>query len=288
MSAAIHHHTWFQLVTRFAQAMGTSDYRGDPLSFSLPGGPTIVAELLDDGHALGVTVDLRHTPDGDRLEAFLQANRIDNAQDAGVYAVMPSRNHTLLFFRRLEDAGAYAYEDMMAALQVFADTAQTALDALPEPLQSAPAAPSQDAAAFHAETFRHIWEDFALTQGLGSDRPEPEADGSRILLLDGKRHVFVRPDAARGRVVLTTSLALLPLFNEDEPAAWRGLLEAHTLGAATGGAVFAIDPELNELIAWRSLSLVDLDAYGLNDGIDSLAEVARFYTETLRLDMLAA
>lgn len=285
MSSTRHAHSWSHLMARFAQAMGTSDYRFGPLSFSQADGPTIVAELLDNGRALGLTVDLQHAPDASRLEGFLVANQTENAQSAGVYAALPSGRNSLLFFRRLEDANQCAYEDMEQALLAFAQTAQAALDALPDALQGAAFdAPMADAAATHADTFHHVWSDFALAQGLGQELPAPEADGSFILSLDGERHVFVRPDTARGCVVLTTSMALLPLFNDNESAVWLGLLEAHTLGQATGGAVFAIDADEQELIAWRSLPLAGLDAYALNDAIDSLAEVARFYTEALQLE----
>ncbi|QHE83934.1 type III secretion system chaperone [Hydrogenophaga sp. BPS33] len=287
MNTTHHPHNWSHLLGRFAQAVGESDYSFGPLSFSQPGGPTIVAELLDDGRALGLTVDLQHTPDDERLEDFLLANQAGRAQDVGVYAVYPARNNTLLFFRRLEDAGAYAYEDFMQAMRSFSGCAQAALDALPQPLQVEADTLPSDAAAFHEESFRHIWSDFALAQNLGGERPQPEVDGSHILSLDGGRFVFVRPDFARGSVVLSTMLALLPLFC-DEPPAWLGLLEAHTLGLATGGGVFAIDPGERELIVWRSVPLAGLDAYGLNDAIDSLAEVARFYTEEFALDAVPA
>lgn len=287
--ATRHTHSWSHLLARFAQAVGTSDYRFGPLSFSQADGPTIVAELLDDGRALGLTVDLQHTPDASRLEAFLVANRVQNAQDAGVYAIYPANNNTLLFYRRLEDPGPYAHEDLLREIQSFAQTAQAALDALPHALEGAAFdAPVADAAATHADTFRHVWSDFALAQGLGKELPAPAADGSFILSLDGERHVFVRPDTARGCVVLTTPMALLPLFNDNESAAWLGLLEAHTLGQSTGGAVFAIDPDEQALIVWCSLPLAGLDAYGLNDAIDSLAEVACFYTQELALDAVPA
>ncbi len=265
-----HAHTWSHLMARFALEMGTSDYRFGPLCFSLPDGPSIVAELLDGGSALALTVDLEHAPEPSRLELFMAANVIENAQDSGVYAVLESRN-ALLFFRRLEDAGQYAFEDLVAEMHGFAYAAQAALDALPNALHANAAPPTQDAWATHEDTFKHVWADMALAQGLGTEPPEPHDDGSFCLSLAGAGFVFVRPDNARGRVILKTMVALLPLIN-DEPTAWLALLHAHTLGQATGGAFFAIDTDAQELVAWRSLPMAELDGYSLNEAIERQRE----------------
>lgn len=284
---ARHTHTWSHLMSRFAQAVGATDYRFGPLRFSRATGPSIVAELLDEGRALGLTVDLQHVPEDERLEDFLAANRVDNAPGAGVYA-LHGAPQTLLFFRRLEDAGRYAYEDLMREIQAFERTALAARDALPNALVAGALAPAAgDTSASHADSFRHVWSDLVFSQGLGRELPDAEPDGSYVLLLEGAGHVFVRPDLAHECVVLTLTLAPVPLLG-DEPPSWRTLLQAHTLGQATGGAVFAIDLAERALIAWRSLPLGGLDAYGLNDAIDSLAEVVRFYTDALALDTVPA
>ncbi|MDO9437434.1 type III secretion system chaperone [Hydrogenophaga sp.] len=281
-----HNHSWFDLMTRFAQQMGEANYRSGALSFAEADGPTVVAELLDDGRALAMTVDLQHKPDPSELEAFLAANRVQNAQDAGIYAFSPVEG-TLLFFRRLEDAGQYTYEEWIGELQAFERSAKAALQAVPHALEGEAPSP-QDDGADNAESFKHIWSDFAYAQKLGAEPPELSADGSYILALEGLWHVFVRPDNARGRVVLKMAVTLLPLLIDDEPAVWSSLLKAHTLGQGTGGAFFAIDHEEQELVVWRSLPLASLDGYGLNDAIDSLAQVARHYTEELKLDPFTA
>lgn len=287
MSHSIRHsHSWSDLMARFAQEMGETDYRSDVLGFAEGDGPTVLAELLDDGRALGLTVGLQHTPDPSQLEAFLAANRVENAQDAGVYAFSPVHG-TLLFFRRLENAGAYAYGEWVSELQAFEQAAKAALEALPGALEVG-APPPADDGADNAESFKHIWSDFAFAQKLGAEPEERCADGSFILALEGLWHVFVRPDNARGRVVLKMAVTLLPLLNVDEPAVWSSLLQAHTLGQGTGGAFFAIDNEEQELVVWRSLPMAGLDGYALNDAIDSLAQVARHYTQELKLDPFAA
>ncbi len=245
-----------------------------------------MAELLDDGRALGLAVDLRHKPDPSRLEAFLAANRVENAQDSGVYA-LSSADDTLLFFRRMEDAGQYTYDEWMGELQAFERAAKAALQALPHALQ-VEAPPPQDDWLDNAESFRHVWSDFAFAQGLGAEPPERCDDGSFILALEGFWHVFVRPDNARGRVVVKMAVTLLPLLVEDETEVWSSLLRTHTLGQGTGGACFAIDDEAQELVVWRSLPMSSLDGYGLNDAIDGLAQVARYTTEELKLDPFAA
>ncbi|MDO9406731.1 MAG: type III secretion system chaperone [Polaromonas sp.] len=277
-----HNHTWSDLLARFALELGASHYRSGPLCFALPNGPSIVAELLDDGRALALTVDLEHAPEESRLEEFLSANQFENAQDTGIYAVLKTKN-ALLFCRRMEDAGQFAYDDLVRELQGFSASAQAARDALPDALQGTAEAPPQDAWADNMETFRHIWTDLAFAQGLASELPKATADGSYILALDGAGYVFVRPDNARGCVVIKTMVALLPLFG-DEPAAWLSLLDAHLLGQGTEGAFFAIYADEQELVLWRSLPMANLDGFTLNHAIDSLAHVARHYVDELSLE----
>ena len=277
-----HTHSWSDLMARFAQEVGETQYRSGALCFADADGPPIVAELLDDGNALGLTVDLQHAPDPSKLETFLAANRIENAQDTGLYGYSPADN-ALLFFRRLEDAGQYTYEDWVQEIQAFEQAAKAALQALPDALAFA-APPPQDEWADNAESFRHVWSDFAFAQGLGSELPQTTADGSFILSLEGIWHVFVRPDNGRGRVTLKMGVTLVPLVKEDEPAVWSALMHAHTLGQGTGGAFFAIDAEAHELVLWRSLPMGGLDGYGLNDAIDGLARVARYYADELKLN----
>lgn len=283
-----HHHThrWSDMMSRFAQELGdTGDHTG-VLCFTSVDGPFIVAELLDDGRALGLTVDLQHSPDASQLESFLAANRVQNAQDAGLYALAPG-NRTLLFFRRLEDANAYTYEEWVNELHAFEETAKAALQALPHALDVG--APSQQGDwAENAESFRHIWADFAFTQRLGDEPALCCDDGSFILALEGHGYVFVRPDNARGRVALKMVIALLPLLVAEESAVWSSLLCAHALGEGSGGAVFAIDHEAQELVVWRSLPMAGLNGYRLNDAIDHLAQVAHDITEELKLNPFAA
>ncbi|MDO9406733.1 MAG: type III secretion system chaperone [Polaromonas sp.] len=286
MSQSIRHsHSWSELMGRFAKDMGETDYDMGALCFADGDGPTVVAELLDDGRALGMTVDLQHKPDPALLETYLAANKVGNAQSAGVYAVSPL-DDTLLFFRRLEVAGQYAYGEWVNELQAFEQAARAALQAVPEALEVG-ASPPQDEGVDHAESFKHIWSDFAFTQKLGAEPPELSANGSYILALEGLWHVFVRPDNVRGHIVLKMAITLLPLLNVDETAVWSSLLQAHTLGQGTRGAFFAIDHEEQELIVWRSLPMANLDGYALNEAIDGLAQVARHYTDLLKLDPFA-
>lgn len=276
-----------ELLARFAGQAGAADYRGGPFGFALDDGPAIVAEPLADGQAVGLTVDLQHAPEDSRLEEFLAANLRAHVQESGMYAYLPAEN-SLLFFRRLEQVGRTPFEDLVSQIRAFAQEAQAALLALPEPLPAGETVPSGAAPASDADVFGHVWSDFLLAQGLGREAPQPEEDGSFVLALEGAGHVFVCPDPLRACVVLKTSLALLPLDVHDEADALRTLLHAHTLGEATGGAVFAIDAGAQELVAWRALALAGLDAFALNDAIDSLAEVARFYSEKLAMPAVAA
>ncbi|MEO5672957.1 MAG: type III secretion system chaperone, partial [Ramlibacter sp.] len=145
-------------------------------------------------------------------------------------------------------------------------------------------AATQHGAQPHDQDFRNLWAQYAHAQGLAATSPASADDSGYILTVEGLGHVFVRPEAASGRVLLKTVLTFLPLDNEDPNWVFRGLLQAHLLGEATEGAVFAIDRDEGDLIACRRLPMDGLDSFALNEAIDSIAGTAQHMCGLLALE----
>jgi hypothetical protein len=136
--------------------------------------------------------------------------------------------------------------------------------------------------------FEQIWASYRHDNGF---TPPPEAtpdDEAYIIALDSGQYVFVEEEPISETVLVKAVLAFLPLDNDDEINVYRQLLEAHLLGEATGGACFAIDPDADELIAYRRLPIASLDASQLAKEISDLATTAMRFAELLKLPAPAA
>jgi hypothetical protein len=131
--------------------------------------------------------------------------------------------------------------------------------------------------------FEQIWSGYCHDNGFASPADATPGDEARIIALDSGQYVFVEEEPISETVLIKAVLAFLPLDADDEASVYRQLLEAHLLGEATGGACFAIDPDADELIAYRRLSLARLDSSQLAKEISDLATTAMRFAELLNL-----
>lgn len=131
--------------------------------------------------------------------------------------------------------------------------------------------------------FEQIWATYCHDNGFA---PPPDAtpdDESHIIAVESGHYIFVQEEPIAETVLVKAVLAFLPLDSADEAGIYRQLLEAHLLGEATGGACFAIDPDEDELIAYRRLPVATLDARRLATEISELAATTVRFAEMLQL-----
>ena len=87
-----------------------------------------------------------------------------------------------------------------------------------------------------------------LGNALGIDDLGLDADGQCALLFDGEHTITFTPDSEDHSLILHSEVGKL---SPQDDALCRTLLEASLLGAQTGGAAFAIHPELDAIILWK-------------------------------------
>lgn len=136
--------------------------------------------------------------------------------------------------------------------------------------------------------FEQIWATYCHDNGFASSVDAALDEEAYIIALDSGQYIFVEEEPISETVLVKAVLAFLPLDTDDEAGVYRQLLEAHLLGEATDGACFAIDPDADELIAYRRLTIASLDSSQLAQEITALATTAMRFGELLNLPAPAA
>jgi hypothetical protein len=131
--------------------------------------------------------------------------------------------------------------------------------------------------------FQHIWATYCQDNGFSSSDGAGEDEELFVIAMDSGHLIVVEEEPSLETVLVKALLAYLPLDDDDVTPIYRQLLEAHLLGEATGGASFAIDPDEDELIAYRRLPAATLDARRLATEISELATTAMRFADMLQL-----
>lgn len=104
--------------------------------------------------------------------------------------------------------------------------------------------------------FAEILTEFGRRYGI--ERLALDETGRCALVLDGGRRLVIHQPAGSGAAVfLRMPLAMPALPEAGQAGLYRRLLEANLLGQGTGGAVFSIDVEAEDLELHRRVPLTE-------------------------------
>lgn len=109
-----------------------------------------------------------------------------------------------------------------------------------------------------------------LGRQMGLDGVKLDDNGVCRLIFDGKIVVDIEaPAAEKGTVYMYA--AVCPLPAEGKEALYGTLLEANLFGRGTGGAAFAIDTEMAEVLLYQSFDMEKVEVQEFKESLQHFA-----------------
>lgn len=248
------------ILNALAHELGVEHTEGHALQMSTRNGINAVVQAAGDGalviHALGAEI----AGEEEEPYALMQALASNAPSNDGtpIHALLEDGNQWVVF-NRLPCAEGQTAQSMAAWATRFLAQLDTTV-----PGGAWPAADARP-------HLLNLWQ--GLCEQLGLETSDDDLRTQPVIPDDGLP-VTLALDTDSGDIELRAIVTVLPTELDDDTPYFRRLLQAHALGLHTGGAVFAIDADAQELVVWLRAPanrLTATDLAGLIEHISSLA-----------------
>ncbi len=119
-----------------------------------------------------------------------------------------------------------------------------------------------------------------LGKQMGLDNVKLDENGLCRLVFDKNYIVDIEEAEDKKTVHIYSAIGIIPL--EGKEALYTKILEANLFGQGTGGATFAIDPNLSEVILFKSLNIEKTDYQDFANELEEFVNWVATWTEKIK------